>query len=679
MKQNIPKLLSLIPAFLAVASLTIPAHGGLLTYEGFGYADADTLTGLNGGSGWRNDPGPQFAWGTSGTSGTVASPGLSYADVGYTTAPATSGLALTANNNNRLLPIDAGSAYDSASFDIRDGGNRFGAATADAAGAINGVSLYGSFLVKSSNWSAARLLFELNDNGGGSQLRIMQSSVGSNLDIRDGSSNDLSGNSAELNGSNTYLVVWKLDFSSTEGGDNFTFWLNPTGGTNAPAGGISLTTPKNITFNNLLIRGLAGAVVFDEVRLGTSWADVAPAVGAPVSVPVLLTYEGFAYTDGATLTGLNGGSGWRPSAGTWATSGTSGTAVTPGLSYTDAGYASGEVTNLPTAGLALTANNNLRFLPIDAGSAYDSATFDIRDGGNRFGAANAGAAGAINGVSLYGSFLVKSSDWSAARLFFELNDNGGGSQLRIIQNSAGSTLDIRDGGSNDLSDNSAELSGSNTYLVVWKLDFSSTEGGDNFTFWLNPSASSVPPSGEIALTATRNITFNNLFVRGLAGNVVFDEIRMGKAWTDVAPKSSTTATPYQSWAAGFSNFTDTVAGNDPDNDGLKNLLEFVLGGNPTINDTPSIRPSVAASGSDLVMTFKRSDASELQPVAVKVQVSSDLVTWNPADDITIGAIGGSGPNSATYTVANNAGMDTIVVTIPKAAAAKKFARVVATE
>ena len=64
-----------------------------------------------------------------------------------------------------------------------------------------------------------------------------------------------------------------------------------------------------------------------------------------------------------------------------------------------------------------------------------------------------------------------------------------------------------------------------------------------------------------------------------------------------------------------------------------------------------------------------------------MQVSNDLVTWNPADDISIGAgPNGTGPNSVTYTVAENGGApDTIIVTIPKGAATKKFARVVATQ
>jgi autotransporter-associated beta strand protein len=129
--------------------------------------------------------------------------------------------------------------------------------------------------------------------------------------------------------------------------------------------------------------------------------------------------------------------------------------------------------------------------------------------------------------------------------------------------------------------------------------------------------------------------------------------------------------PYTTWAGGFSGFTPTTGTLDFENDGIQNLLEFVLGGNPTTNDSPSIRPTVNASGSDLVLTFNRTDLSETQPVTVKVQTSPDLVTWT--DFATIGAVNGSG-----YTVSENAAAaDTIIVTIPKAAASKKFARVTA--
>jgi len=141
---------------------------------------------------------------------------------------------------------------------------------------------------------------------------------------------------------------------------------------------------------------------------------------------------------------------------------------------------------------------------------------------------------------------------------------------------------------------------------------------------------------------------------------------------------SSTASPYETWAAGYPGFTETGAALDPDKDGIANLLEFVLGGNPTANDTTA-RPLVVISGNNLILTFKRSDASELQPVSVKVQVSSDLGVWDPANDITIGAgPSATGPGGATFTVDEIGTLDTIVVTIPKAGASRKFVRIKAT-
>ncbi len=140
------------------------------------------------------------------------------------------------------------------------------------------------------------------------------------------------------------------------------------------------------------------------------------------------------------------------------------------------------------------------------------------------------------------------------------------------------------------------------------------------------------------------------------------------------------SSPYETWAAGtFTNaFSNTLPGVDFDNDGLSNLMEFVLGGDPTISQA-SIAPAVSVSGGNLVMTFKRSDASELAPaVTVKVELSTDLSFSTPADDITIGATTDAGPiapSGASYTVSNSGGFDTITLTVPQGAAPKKFARI----
>jgi hypothetical protein len=145
------------------------------------------------------------------------------------------------------------------------------------------------------------------------------------------------------------------------------------------------------------------------------------------------------------------------------------------------------------------------------------------------------------------------------------------------------------------------------------------------------------------------------------------------------------ATPYQTWATTgpFTNpFTNTLPGVDFDNDGFSNLLEFVLGGDPTISQA-GIAPTVGTSGGNIVMAFKRSDASELAPaVTVKVELSTDLSFSTPADDITIGPATDAGPiapSGASYTLSNSGGLDTITLTIPQGAAPKNFARIKAVQ
>jgi hypothetical protein len=198
----------------------------------------------------------------------------------------------------------------------------------------------------------------------------------------------------------------------------------------------------------------------------------------------------------------------------------------------------------------------------------------------------------------------------------------------------------------------------------------------NVTGTLALNASTVNITGTpvaasyILATATTELTGTPTLETEIPGyQLVID----GKA---LKLNSTSPGTPFTTWA-GLNNLAgnDALPGTDVESDGLENLLEFVLGGNPKANDTPTVRPLIVDAANSITLTFKRSDASELQPVAVRVQVSADLATWNPADEITIGATGGSGPNGATYTVDETGDFDTVVVTIPKNSASTRFARV----
>ncbi|HBE22896.1 MAG TPA: hypothetical protein DDW21_05545 [Verrucomicrobiales bacterium] len=111
---------------------------------------------------------------------------------------------------------------------------------------------------------------------------------------------------------------------------------------------------------------------------------------------------------------------------------------------------------------------------------------------------------------------------------------------------------------------------------------------------------------------------------------------------------------------------------DPDNDGVSNQLEYILGGNPLTSDA-SILPQQTVSGGNLTLTFKRSDLSESDTV-VKVQVTTDLQTW--PTELAIGATSAASASGVTVVEDSpNAELDTITVVIPVGSDGKKFVRV----
>lgn len=130
---------------------------------------------------------------------------------------------------------------------------------------------------------------------------------------------------------------------------------------------------------------------------------------------------------------------------------------------------------------------------------------------------------------------------------------------------------------------------------------------------------------------------------------------------------------YDTWASGAGL---TVANNgsamDPDNDGISNLLEYVLGGDPLSNNR-TILPFRSDDATSINFSFTRSDASETD-VQLNVQWSTDLVNWT---NIPVGA-----GDSAGVTVLEGGGADDIVtVVIPKSNAVngKLFVRLKATK
>ena len=106
---------------------------------------------------------------------------------------------------------------------------------------------------------------------------------------------------------------------------------------------------------------------------------------------------------------------------------------------------------------------------------------------------------------------------------------------------------------------------------------------------------------------------------------------------------------YASWADSWTGpaLTDKSAGGDPDQDGIKNLMEYVLGGDPRVSST-SFLPTQSRSGGNLVLSYKRNDASKADTTQVG-QWSTDLTNWSDVTPVMV-ADHGTAPDDMTVTV-----------------------------
>ena len=126
----------------------------------------------------------------------------------------------------------------------------------------------------------------------------------------------------------------------------------------------------------------------------------------------------------------------------------------------------------------------------------------------------------------------------------------------------------------------------------------------------------------------------------------------------VGPASSATITitepPYASWQARYFPSTESndplLSGElaDPDQDGVVNLVEYALALNPRASDVGG--PTTAGIQPDgrLSITYTRNRAAT--DVTVKVEVSTDLVTWITGPEFVAAIATTDGPGSDVETI-----------------------------
>lgn len=229
----------------------------------------------------------------------------------------------------------------------------------------------------------------------------------------------------------------------------------------------------------------------------------------------------------------------------------------------------------------------------------------------------------------------------------------------VLADNAGLTF-VVDG----LSNNSITGAGSVTLDGDFTLDLAYADLTDGNTW-------NLVDVGTLAETFGATFTVNGFTEAGTTGihtmvdglnTWTFDEAT-GSLSLDVAP-----ATGYTLWVTnplfGLSS-GDQDSAADPDNDGVENLVEYILDGDPTVSD-PSKLPTVAASGANFVFSFTRREESAADTEQV-FEYGSDLAGWTPLN-ITA-------PTAPQVTLGTPAGgLQTVTVTIPKGSNASLFGR-----
>jgi hypothetical protein len=134
--------------------------------------------------------------------------------------------------------------------------------------------------------------------------------------------------------------------------------------------------------------------------------------------------------------------------------------------------------------------------------------------------------------------------------------------------------------------------------------------------------------------------------------------------------SSTTDT-LSGWAGTYGlTGTNAAQDADPDNDGVGNAIEYVLGRNPTVSDVSTNPINATVSGGYLTLSFYRYDDSE-NDMVFQVQYGTTLTSWTTVEIHDTSSTSGGVIITVTE---NGSAMDLITVQIPAGTNTRMFSR-----
>lgn len=281
----------------AICFMLVPqAFATLLYYEGFNYTPGTSIATNNGGSGWTN------AW-TAGSAGnllgTNTAGSLAYTDAGNNTLQTSGGSVIVGNP----VSTTATTATPNRVMNYNLSG---GTGTVAGPGATTWIS----FLYKRLNFDLGTLPFSRQTTFSlfeGSAERVPIGSPNTTATVSNvfsvwgtGTHNvnaPFQAAAYPITSGSTYFVLLKIVTDNTLAADTAYVWVNWTNLTVEPAPvtatlvqnevNLSAITTLRLQANNQNSSGSNAVCQFDEIRIGTTFADVTPQASTPTTPPFI--------------------------------------------------------------------------------------------------------------------------------------------------------------------------------------------------------------------------------------------------------------------------------------------------------------------------------------------------------------------------------------------------------
>jgi autotransporter-associated beta strand protein len=410
-----------------------------------------------------------------------------------------------------------------------------------------------------------------------------------------------------------------------------------------------------------------GAASLRKQGLGTAILSGGSSYSGPTSIEAgILKLQGAAFATtaraysiaaGAVLN-LDGNSGVAPGTTTLGGGGT--LRLSGGALANDAGpgrnismeFGSGAVIDIQT-GAAMTNGGwqNIQWTH-NRSSLNVDGVFDLWDGSSVL-------VDALNGA---GS-ITKNHPGNSPTVLRVGVDGGSGSFSGTISNSAAQIAFVKTGaGIQTLSGTTSHTGGTTVNGGTLRLG-----NGSSPTHLADAAEMIVTTGAMLHLDYAGTDQINSLWVDGLQMPVGIYSATSGfiTGGGTLTVTSGPASADYAAWSG--RGIHDLIGGPsaDDDDDGIANLLEYVLGGNPRAAST-DILPAAATSSGHLVFTFRRVHATTADTTQI-FQYGTDLSGWTDVPIVAGGMV-------AIQPDTPQSGTDTVTITVPAGTNPRMFGR-----